>query len=280
MANKRFYWLRLKEDFFQEKAMKKLRRMERGEVLTIIYLKMQLASLRNGGAIAFEGLGGTFAEELSLQIDELEEDVATTIDFLSRCGLIEQVNGGDLYILPKAIENTGSESDSAARMRAFRGREASHCDDGVSLSDEASHCDDREKKEEKREQREDPEREREQDAAAAPPAPARDSRNLIFLDDGQYSALIADLGEQEVQRCINYLSEYCAMKGKRYEDWNAAIRKASREGWGLSPKKSGSGGGADFQPDAARIQKSNDKLDEFWAKQGERHWDLPGVTEL
>lgn len=49
MANKRFYWLKLKEDFFQQKAMKKLRRMERGEVLTIVYLKMQLSSLRNGG---------------------------------------------------------------------------------------------------------------------------------------------------------------------------------------------------------------------------------------
>ena len=64
MANKRFYWLKLQEDFFQQKAMKKLRRMEHGETLTIIYLKMQLASLRNGGVIAFEGLGDSFADEL------------------------------------------------------------------------------------------------------------------------------------------------------------------------------------------------------------------------
>lgn len=150
MANKRFYWLKLQEDFFQEKAMKKLRRMEHGEILTIIYLKMQLASLRNGGAIAFEGLGGTFAEELSLQIDEPEEDVATTVDFLSRYGLMEQVNGGDLYILPKAIENTGSEGDSAARVRAFRERKALQCNDDSLQSDEVLQCNDRERREEKR----------------------------------------------------------------------------------------------------------------------------------
>lgn len=253
MAGKRFFWLKLKEDFFQEKAMKKLRRMERGEVLTIIYLKMQLASLRNGGAIAFEGLGGTFAEELSLQIDEPEEDVATTVDFLSRYGLMEQVNGGDLYILPKAIENTGSEGDSAARMRSLRDRKASQCD--------------AREREEKKKSREDSEREREKDPAASPPTLARDSRNLIFLDDKQYRGLVADLGEQEVKRCIEYLSEYCSTHGKSYKDWPTMIRKASREEWGQPSPKPTATGGANFQPTPERIQKNNDWLDAFLAEQ-------------
>lgn len=129
MANKRFYWLKLKEDFFQQKAMKKLRRMERGEVLTVVYLKMQLSSLRNGGVIAFEGFGDSFFEELSLQLDELEDDVTATVNFLIRYGLMEQVDGADTYMLPGAVENTGSEGGSAARMRALRERKTSHCDD-------------------------------------------------------------------------------------------------------------------------------------------------------
>lgn len=266
MAGRRFFWLKLQEDFFQEKAMKKLRRMEHGEVLTIIYLKMQLVSLRNGGAIAFEGLGGTFAEELSLQIDEPEEDVATTVDFLSRCGLMEQVNGGDLYILPKAIENTGSEGDSAARVRAFRERKALQCNDDSLQSNEVLQCNDRER-EEKKKSREDSEREREKDPAASPPPLARDGRNIIFLNNEQYQGLVADLGEQEVKRCIEYLSEYCSTHGKSYKDWPTMIRKASREKWGLpSPKPAGKGG-ADFQPTADRIQKNNDWLDEFLAEQ-------------
>lgn len=204
LANKRFYWLKLKEDFFQQKAMKKLRRMDRGETLTIIYLKMQLASLRNGGVIAFEGLGDSFAEELSLQLDELEDDVRVTVEFLARCGLMEQVDGADAYILPGAIENTGSESDSAARMRALRERSSSHCDGKALLSDGASQCDDRdrEKKEEKRNQR----KEREQDEAAEPPAPARDDNDLILLSDADYNQLREELGENELSRVISYLS--------------------------------------------------------------------------
>ena len=89
---------------------------------------------------------------------------------------------------------------------------------------------------------------------------------MIFLDDGQYQALVADLGEAETKRCINYLSEYCSMKGKQYRNWDATIRKASREGWGKSSRP-GSSGGTDFQPSLERIQKSNARLDAFLAEQ-------------
>ena len=100
--------------------------------------------------------------------------------------------------------------------------------------------------------------------AASPPSLARDSRNLIFLDDERYSALVADLGEHEVQRCINYLSEYCSMHNRPYKDWDAAIRKASREQWGIKPSSTP----GDFQPSVDRIQRNNDWLDNFLAEQG------------
>lgn len=262
MAGKRFFWLKLQEDFFQQKAMKKLRRMEHGEVLVIIYLKMQLASLRNGGVIAFEGLGDSLTEELALQLDEIEDDVRVTVGFLMKCGLMEQIEGADSYILPGAIQNTGSESDSAARMRALRDRKTSQCDGEVSQCDDASQCDARER-EEKKKSREDSEREREKDPAAAPSSPARDSRNLVFLSDKQLGDLAADLGEAELKRCIDYLSEYCAMSGKRYKDWGCAILKCHREGWGHGKASTPT---ADFQPGADRVDRSNKKLDEFFAK--------------
>lgn len=247
--------------------MKKLRRMEHGEVLVIVYLKMQLASLRNGGAIVFEGMDGSLAEELSYQIDEPEQDVQTTIDFLARYGLMEQVNGSDLYILPKAVENTGSESDSAARMREFRGRSASQSDGSASQCDgEASLCSDI-KRENKIEPYLELQSKGEGDPAAAPPTLARDTRNLIFLDDAQYQGLVVDIGEPELKRCIDYLSEYCGTHNKRYHDWPTMIRKASREGWGLPKSKPTTTGDTNFQPSADRIQKNNDWLDEFLAEQ-------------
>lgn len=244
--------------------MKKLRRMEHGETLTIIYLKMQLASLRNGGAIAFEGMDGSLAEELSYQIDEPESDVATTISFLMRYGLMEQIDGGDVYVLPSAVQNTGSETDSAARMREFRERQASHCDGGASLCSDI-------KRESRKEIYREPDREGEPNAAAPPPAPARDENGLIFLTDKDYEALQTELGTAELKRVIQYLSTYCRTNGKQYKDWPFVIRRASREGWGKpDPSKGASktiSPGTDLQPTQDRIQKNNDWLDAFLAEQ-------------
>lgn len=115
--------------------------------------------------------------------------------------------------------------------------------------------------------------------AAAPSA--RDSRGMIFLDNEQYSALVADMGEVELKRCIDYLSEYCSTHNKQYHDWPTMIRKASREQWGLSSKASGGAtkvpaSSADFQPDLARIQKNNDWLDQFLAEQAAKEGRTDG----
>ena len=40
--NRRYYWLQLKDDFFNSKEMKLMRKLPGGEEITIIYLKMML----------------------------------------------------------------------------------------------------------------------------------------------------------------------------------------------------------------------------------------------
>lgn len=126
---KRYWWLKLREDFFSQKTMKKLRRMAGGDTYTIIYLKMQLLSLRADGILMFENVEDSFEEELALQLDETIEDVQMTVLFLKKHGLIEGLSENE-HILPEAVQNMDSESVSAARMRNMRERqkiEASHC---------------------------------------------------------------------------------------------------------------------------------------------------------
>ena len=67
--SKRYYWLKFRDDFFDSKRIKKLRRMAGGDTYVIIYLKMQLKALRTGGVLEFTGIEKEFAEELSLDID-------------------------------------------------------------------------------------------------------------------------------------------------------------------------------------------------------------------
>ncbi len=119
MANKRYYWLKLKEDFFNSKEMKKLRKVAGGDTYVIIYLKMQLLSLRNEGRLYFEGVDDDFASELALELDEEVENVRMTLNFLEHCKLLECISS-DEYFLPVIPEVTGSESRWAEYKRKER----------------------------------------------------------------------------------------------------------------------------------------------------------------
>ena len=90
--SKRYYWLKLNEEFFKSLAMKKLRGIAGGETYTIIYLKMQLLSLRNEGYMYFEGIENSFPEEIALALDENEENVKVTLSYLQKVGLLKQIN--------------------------------------------------------------------------------------------------------------------------------------------------------------------------------------------
>lgn len=119
--NRRYFWIKLHKDFFKSKRIKLMRRLAGGDTLTIIYLKMQLLSLEDGGMLYYNGLLGTFAEELALDLDESPENVALAVNFLQTCGLMEKVSEKE-YLLPFVKECTGSETSEAIKKRRQRDR--------------------------------------------------------------------------------------------------------------------------------------------------------------
>lgn len=123
MAERRYFWLKLKEDFFDSKRIKKLRKLAGGDTLTIIYLKMQLKSIKTDGVLTYTGLEKSFSEELALDLDENPEDVALLLNYLLSVGLIETSDSIN-FLLPYAVQSTGSEGVSAERVRNFRQRQA------------------------------------------------------------------------------------------------------------------------------------------------------------
>ena len=118
---KRYYWLKLKEDFFNRKEIKKLRKLAGGDTFVIIYLKMLLISINNDGIIRFDGVENSLEDELALQLDEGADNVRMTVLYLKAQGLLEQVDvNGSEYSLPEAIQNVGSEAESTERVRRMR----------------------------------------------------------------------------------------------------------------------------------------------------------------
>ena len=126
VKNKRYYWIQLAQDFFKSKEMKLLRKIAGGDTHTIIYLKMMLISLEDGGHIYYDGLADNLAEEIALVIDENVEDIKITLIFLESKGLLTRKNDRD-YFLEQVPEMVGSETASTRRSRKHRELSRLHC---------------------------------------------------------------------------------------------------------------------------------------------------------
>ncbi|MGT2802492.1 DnaD domain protein [Streptococcus henryi] len=116
---KRYWWLKMEHDFFEQKEMKALKRMAAGYVYTTIYLKLLLKSLKNNGSLYFESIEDDFVSELAFDIDETVEDVGVVFDFLKRKGLLVEVSEDEVS-LPGAVQRIGSKTQSAVRMERMR----------------------------------------------------------------------------------------------------------------------------------------------------------------
>ena len=110
-----------------------------------------LKSLENKCSMKYEGLEDTFEEEIAVDIIEDESEkvflIKDIVQFLIDHDLmVEQEDNS--YFFPQAAQMSGSETDSAERMRKKRERDkekASQCDGAVSLDiggcdDSTSHC--------------------------------------------------------------------------------------------------------------------------------------------
>ena len=119
-TGKRYYWLKLHDDFFNELHIKKLRRAEDGWRMIAVYQMMLLRAIRADGMLIFGGVEEDLTSELALAFDVDEETVRATLGYLELRGLAER--SGEDYFLPEAASNTGSESAGTQRVREHRRR--------------------------------------------------------------------------------------------------------------------------------------------------------------
>lgn len=220
--NKRYYWLKLQEDFFASKRIKKMRKLPGGDTLTIIYLKMQLLSLKTDGVLKYAGLEQSFAEELALDLDEDTESVQLALSYMESVGLIE-TSDNISFLLPYVIENTGSEGSSAERVRAFRERQkALLCNTPV--TEVKQNCNGEKDKEKDKEK-------------------IKSKSKNIFIPPTveEVQAYITEKGYHiSAEKFVDYYTANGWMVGKtKMKDWKAAVRNWERNLKDSAPKNTG-----------------------------------------
>lgn len=119
MAEKRYYWLKLYDTFFENKTSKFIRKLPDGDRILICYLKFQLKLLKTEGVFMFDNLCDTMAEEIALTLDEDVNIVKLLLGALQKANTIEFLNENTI-MLTEMQNLIGSEGSSAARVRKYR----------------------------------------------------------------------------------------------------------------------------------------------------------------
>lgn len=218
--NRKYFWLKLYNDFFTSKRIKKLRSLAGGDTYTIIYLKMQLKALKDDGYLYFDGVMEDFAEELALDIDESPDDVRITVQYLIRVGLMESSEDGKEYFLTYVPKCLGSETASTQRSRLSRARkkeqEALQCNTNATpMQLPATNCN----------TEIDKELEKDIEKKITPVKKKYGEFQKVTLTNEEYSKLINEYGEETTHKAIEYLDSYITEKGYKSKSNYLAIRR-------------------------------------------------------
>ena len=90
--------------------------------MTIVYLQLQLKSLKTVGVIKYDKLLPSCNEEIAFDLGEPIELVDRTVNLLETLNLVERLEDDSLYL--KAVQDVvGSETQAAQRMRNKRNRD-------------------------------------------------------------------------------------------------------------------------------------------------------------
>lgn len=119
---KRYYWMKLREDFFDDDAIEWLEEQPKGKEYALFYLKLCLKSLKSNG-ILIRTVGSIlvpYDNKKLAEITKTDFDTAVVaMELLKNIGLVEILEGGQIC-LPRMEEMIGSETDKAAAMRKIR----------------------------------------------------------------------------------------------------------------------------------------------------------------
>lgn len=120
--DRKFYWLQLKEDFFEEGAIDWLEEQENGVAYSHFYLKLCLKSLRDNG-ILIRKVGNVLIPYDAKKLAEITKtDIDTVIvamELLKKIGLVKVFESGEIY-LTQIESMIGSKSIGAFKKQQQR----------------------------------------------------------------------------------------------------------------------------------------------------------------
>ena len=241
--NKKYYFLKLKEDFFDQREIVVLEGSKDGTLYVNILLKLYLKSLQHNGKLLLNEKTPLSAEMIALLTRHEVGTVERAMRAFMQLGLVV-VQEDDTYYMPEIEQMTGKGSSDAERKARYRRQKAEENTllledkntdigqnwDNVPPVSQIFPPENRDKSIENR----DYIRESEREKNAHPPTKEENKTNLygryenVSLTDKELEILKSDF-PADYQSMIEHLSEYMAYSGKTYKNHLAIMECWKKE---------------------------------------------------
>ena len=226
--NRKYYYLKLKESYFDEVAIVLLESMQDGMLYSNILLKLYLKSLKNGGKLQLDENIPYTAQMIATITRQQVGTVERALQIFMKLGLVEPLQNGALYMSNIELLIGQSSTEGERKRRARRALQeqkalpeavadkrppygADICPPDIELEIK---------------------REGEIKTGQTAPAPFGRYEN-VFLSEKELAELQEELpGKWEYY--IDRLSGYIASSGKKYKNHAATIRR-----WAADDKAKG-----------------------------------------
>ena len=213
MSDKKFYWLKLKKDFFQQHQIKVLKSLPNGRLYALIYLELMAESTSHNGELRYSQMLPYDTVTLSAVLDEDKDNVEKAIETLVKLELAEILDDGTIYLNEvRKLIGSAADNDNANRQRRFREKQKALCYENVTKNNESIEYRDKskDKKEIYKEKRH-----------------QYGEYKNVLLSDEDMEKLKQEFPDWKER--IERVSTYCASTGKSYKNYLATIRNWARK---------------------------------------------------
>ena len=236
--NRKYYYLKLKESYFDDDAIVLLESMQDGVIYSNILLKLYLKSLKNGGKLQLDENIPYTAQMIATITRQQVGTVERALKIFMKLGLVEPLPSGALYMsnIELLIGQSSTEGERKRRARLALQEQKALPQTGADKCPpyRADICPPEIEIEKEIDIEIEKEGERKTEQA---PARCHGRYENVLLSDTELSELQAELPDKW-EFYIDRLSGYIASTGKKYQNHAATIRRwAAADTAGCAPKQ-------------------------------------------
>ena len=230
---KKYYWLKLKRDFFKRHDIRIIEEMPNGKDYILFYLKMLLESIDHEGELRFSETIPYNEQMLSVITNTNIDIVKSAMKIFIELNMIEILDDSTIY-MAEVLKLTGSETAGARRLKEYRKKKKmlQECTNVQKCNTEIEKESEKEKEIEK-----ESEVEEEKNADAPdynnPEYQIQRFRGNVMLSDKQIEDLLEKMGLEAFDHYIYRLGAFIEEKGNVVKNHYQTILKWYTEDMGV-----------------------------------------------